>query len=38
VREIALTHGADASLAAGANDTGTVVRIIFPLRQPTNVS
>jgi two-component system sensor histidine kinase TctE len=30
VREIALTHGADASLSPGANDTGTLVRIIFP--------
>jgi len=27
VREIALAHGADASLASGANDTGTLVRI-----------
>jgi len=30
VREIALAHGADASLASGANDTGTLVRITFP--------
>jgi two-component system sensor histidine kinase TctE len=30
VREIALSHGAEASLASGANDTGTLVRIDFP--------
>ncbi len=30
VREIALMHGAEASLAAGASDTGTLVRIVFP--------
>ena len=30
VREIALAHGAEASLASGANDTGTLVRITFP--------
>jgi two-component system sensor histidine kinase TctE len=35
VREIALTHGAEASLAAGANDAGTVVRIVFPMREPS---
>jgi two-component system sensor histidine kinase TctE len=30
VREIALAHGAGASLASGANDAGTVARIFFP--------
>lgn len=30
VREIALSHGADASLSSGTNDTGTLVRIDFP--------
>jgi len=30
VREIALSHGAEASLSSGANDTGTLVRIDFP--------
>jgi two-component system sensor histidine kinase TctE len=31
VREIALSHGGDASLARGARDTGTKVRVVFPL-------
>jgi two-component system sensor histidine kinase TctE len=31
VREIALSHGGDASLARGARDTGTQVRVVFPL-------
>ena len=31
VREIALSHGGDASLAAGTNGTGTVARIVLPL-------
>jgi two-component system, OmpR family, sensor histidine kinase TctE len=30
VREIALSHGADASLASGASGIGTVVRVAFP--------
>lgn len=30
VREIALSHGGDASLAGSANDTGTRVRVAFP--------
>ncbi len=30
VREIALSHGGDASLAGSANDTGTQVRVTFP--------
>jgi two-component system sensor histidine kinase TctE len=36
VREIALTHGADASLVAGANGAGTLARIVFPLREPAD--
>ena len=31
VREIALSHGGQASLGAGANGTGTVARIVLPL-------
>lgn len=30
VREIALAHGGDVSLAGSANDTGTRVRVVFP--------
>jgi len=30
VREIALSHGGDASLTGSANDTGTRVRVAFP--------
>lgn len=30
VREIALSHGAEASLSSGVNNTGTLVRIDFP--------
>jgi two-component system sensor histidine kinase TctE len=30
VREIALTHGASVTLAAGAGNAGTLVRIVFP--------
>jgi two-component system sensor histidine kinase TctE len=31
VREIALTHGAGVTLATGAGNAGTLVRIVFPL-------
>jgi two-component system, OmpR family, sensor histidine kinase TctE len=30
VREIAVSHGAEVTLAGGANATGTVVKIVFP--------
>jgi len=30
VREIALSHGADASIASGASDNGTLARVVFP--------
>jgi two-component system sensor histidine kinase TctE len=30
VREIAISHGAEASLSSGANDSGTLVRVDFP--------
>jgi two-component system sensor histidine kinase TctE len=32
VREIALSHGGDASIGAGANGSGTVARIVLPSR------
>jgi two-component system sensor histidine kinase TctE len=35
VREIALAHGAHASLAGDAGDTGTVARVFFPARNET---